>query len=155
MTFRIMEFSYIRSLRSLQRNARKERERYQQILLAAKNTQQAEIAQTSHQNLSEQETELSNFMEGPTQEPLRNRLRKWFLEYNPSVQSCNNLLKILAGYSLDVPSSVGGLIGQKEKCVIRTVAPGEYVHIGLERQLEKAKDLLQQHSILELDICRN
>lgn len=69
-----MEFSYIRSLRSLQRNARKERERYQQILLAAKNTQQAEIAQTSHQNLSEQETELSNFMEGPAQEPLRSRL---------------------------------------------------------------------------------
>lgn len=68
------------------------------------------------------------------------------------MKSCNSLLKILSDNSLDVSSSVGGLIGQKEKCVIRTVAPGEYVHIGLERQLEKAKDLLQQHSILELDI---
>ncbi|XP_046808486.1 uncharacterized protein LOC124420169 isoform X1 [Lucilia cuprina] len=81
---------------------------------------------------------------------LREKLKNWFVQYSPSVKCCNSLLKILNEENMDVPSSVGGLIKREDKCVVRTVAPGNYIHIGLEKQLQKITKLLLQHSTDEL-----
>lgn len=50
---------------------------------------------------------------------------------------------------------MGGLIKRKEKIVTGIVAPGSYIHIGIQKQLEKIKDVLLQRSTNDilLDIC--
>ncbi|XP_075145966.1 uncharacterized protein LOC142222023 isoform X1 [Haematobia irritans] len=68
---------------------------------------------------------------------LSEKLKFWFLKHKPTVQCTRSILKILKTENLDVPVSVKGLLGQKEKCNDRTVSPGKYVHIGLKRQIIK------------------
>ncbi|XP_075162862.1 uncharacterized protein LOC142235495 [Haematobia irritans] len=78
---------------------------------------------------SPQLEEISSFKE---------KLRSWILKYQPSVASCRDLLQLLREEGLDVPLSVETLITSRDGFVKRTVHPGEYVHIGLKRNLQNA-----------------
>lgn len=51
---------------------------------------------------------------------------------------------------------VGGLMQRNEQYILRTVAPGGYIHIGLENQLKKGTEVLLPNTtqFLQLDIDR-
>ncbi|KAI8116302.1 hypothetical protein CVS40_11606 [Lucilia cuprina] len=83
---------------------------------------------------------------------LKTKLKKWFIKYGPSIKCTNSLLEILKSENLDVPKSVGGLIGNKIKCEERTVSPGKYVHVGLQRQLEKCSKIIKNSDLKEIVI---
>lgn len=142
------------SKRTFKRNVAKERKRIASIIAAASSSQATQETPNSFTptSFTAEDEIYENFtMESP--QPLRAQLRKWFVDHSPTVQCCNSLLKVLKSQNLDVPTSVIGLIQQNDKCVMRTVAPGNYMHIGLLRQLQKAKEVLLQHEeVLELDI---
>ncbi|KAI8124860.1 hypothetical protein CVS40_4869 [Lucilia cuprina] len=132
------------SKRSYKRAVNKERARLNEILKSNSQQMPDEPACSSQQEADSYDFDV----ESPL--TLREKLKNWFVQYSPSVKCCNSLLKILKEENMDVPSSVGGLIKREDECVVRTVAPGKYIHIGLEIQLQKIKKLLLQHSTDEL-----
>lgn len=85
---------------------------------------------------------------------LESKLKDWFQECTPSFRCCASLLNILKSENLNVPLSVRSLLDHPEKCVVRTVSPGQYIHIGVKIQLEKlANEILQENpTAVNLDI---
>ncbi|KAI8121707.1 hypothetical protein CVS40_7336 [Lucilia cuprina] len=83
---------------------------------------------------------------------LADKLKSWFIENKPTVECTNQLLKILKSEQLDVPSSVQGLIGKTTKCLERTVSPGTYVHIGLNEQLVKLANVINDLNLKDIEV---
>lgn len=85
---------------------------------------------------------------------LRHKLIKWYQEYNPTRASVDSLLKILYSEGLNVPISLNGLLkNYNNKITPRTVAPGKYFHLGIEKQLRKIPStaIVEKNEVL-LDI---
>lgn len=98
---------------------------------------------TQSEDISDEE--IFNTIDENATQNLRQKLQDCFAKYSPSVDCCNNLLNILKSKGFNVPTSVGGLMKYKRNSCIRTVSPGEYIHIGLRNQLMKANNILFQH----------
>lgn len=151
-----IKVSIMSSKRTFQRNVRKER----QLLLNRKK----ELAQDYAQNFVSsvvheptfetpsspgspqgQNLDFPNLIQNSPQ-TLRQKLRNWYYKYSPTTKSCSSILKIMKAEGLDVPISVGGLLKRKQKRRPRTVAPGKYIHLGIENHLKKAEEVLLQYS---------
>lgn len=137
------------SKRTFKRNVQREQLRLYNILADANDSVTSESLghvqmEVSKDNLNF-DNSVNNFPQNETQS-LRQKLQNWYMEYPPSVKSCSSLLKILKSENMDVPTSVGGLVKRNSKCTVRTVAPGEYIHIEIENPLLKLKYTLVQLS---------
>lgn len=113
------------SKRTFRRQVKKERERLAEILRNARSAQETKndpscSLQTPQVEISQKP---NNFIEDSPQS-LRQKLRKWYNDYKPSVECCNSLLKILKSEGMDVPLNVDDLVGHSEICEGRTVTPG-------------------------------
>ncbi|KAI8130023.1 hypothetical protein CVS40_0115 [Lucilia cuprina] len=53
---------------------------------------------------------------------------------------------------MDVPLSVEGLLRAKTKIVVRSVPPGSFHYLGIENELKKGEDILQNYATVELDV---
>ncbi|XP_061394657.1 uncharacterized protein LOC133330210 [Musca vetustissima] len=83
---------------------------------------------------------------------LRDKLKKWCMETNPSKKCLESLLSILKEEGLDVPLTRETLVGRAKNMLTRNVAPGIYCHIGIEKQLRKVGHILEKYEEVELDI---
>lgn len=134
------------------KNLKKEKERIRNIL---SNTSVNDES-TAVQNVDVELFPVQNVEQPPIETmplTIRQKLRSWVIQYQPSVESCRSLFSILREENLDVPMSLETLIGPRNGYVIRTVDPGEYVHIGLTKQIRKILNFFDKNvSELCLDI---
>lgn len=142
MNIHVSKFFKMTSKRTYYRNLKKEKERLSEVLSAA-NIDSGSNSHEASENTFSSEIMVENIsnMHKPNA-TLKEKLRQWYTDYHPSVKCCSSLLKILKAENMDVPVSVGGLMQHKNIHEVRTVSPGEYIHIGLQRQLIKVKEVI-------------
>lgn len=125
------------SKRTYIRNIQNEKKRIALVLEAASeepaSSSKETLASTQFDNIDIPEE--SNFSQD-SKLSLREKLRDWYIQYNPSVQCCNSILKILKSENMDVPISAGGLM-KKHECVPRTVHQGNISILDCKSNLRK------------------
>lgn len=73
---------------------------------------------------------------------LEDKLKEWYITYNPPRGSFEALLKILKEENLNVPTSFKSVLKNNEKIITTNVAPGAYYHFGIESELKKIEENL-------------
>ena len=102
--------------------------------------------QEDEENCAEEERHLEKLKN--IEISLRQKLKNWYIETKPTRYSAERLLCILSEEGLDVPLSVATLVGKKCSLTIRSVPPGSYCHLGIERQFsELHRHLCQVRSV--------
>ncbi|XP_054090082.1 uncharacterized protein LOC128922693 [Zeugodacus cucurbitae] len=79
------------------------------------------------------------------------KLKMWTARHKVTRNCFDDLLKILQSENISVPTSSKGILRQAT-CRLRTVAPGNYLHIGLEKQLRSIAITLSDVDKFEIDI---
>lgn len=130
------------------KNIKKEKEKLR-ALFSNENIPNENALETASGSSLEESVDLNNI--NINTPDLKSKLKAWVQQFNPSVKACRSLFQILREENLDVPLSVKTLLGPIQECTIRTVAPGQYVHIGLLVQLKKIEHLFDS-SITEIYI---
>lgn len=100
-------------------------------------------------DLSEEDCEDHIFIEGQDPNEVKNFLATWSVRHNSSHRSINELLVFFKKYFPELPKDARTLLKTpKVNCII-DMEPGEYVHIGLKRGLDR---VLDHQSILPTEI---
>lgn len=141
------------SKRQIARDIKREKEIYLKKLLPNVNTTETEYVSST------QEIDFDDFMSTSSNDyntnsrlSLKEKLKQWYIKYNPSRECVESLLKILKEENLDVPSCLKNLIDYSEKITIRTVSPGNYWHYGIKNQLQKISHVLNNYNEVIFDI---
>ncbi|XP_049316952.1 uncharacterized protein LOC125779722 [Bactrocera dorsalis] len=79
------------------------------------------------------------------------KLKMWTARHKVTRSCFDDLLKILQSENISVPTSSKGVLRQAT-CRLRTVAPGNYLHIGLEKQLRSIAITLSDVDKFEIDV---
>ncbi|KAI8127264.1 hypothetical protein CVS40_2926 [Lucilia cuprina] len=102
--------------------------------------------------LEEEVTQEHELQRIPEKIILRQKLKKWIIKTKPTRSCAEELLAILSEEGMDVPLSVEGLLRAKTKIVVRSVPPGSFHYLGIENELKKVEDILQNYATVELDV---
>lgn len=84
--------------------------------------------------------------------PIKEKIKNWYIKFNPSRKSADYILNILKDENLDVPVSCKSLVKNSEKIILRTVSPGQYWHYGIENQLKKISHIISEITEVIIDI---
>ncbi|XP_075167974.1 uncharacterized protein LOC142240153 [Haematobia irritans] len=110
---------------------------------------QVDVSEIGDANVEVEEcTESSNDV------TIAQKLLIWYEEHHPTRKCVEGLMKILVDEKLNVPKSLSGLLKrQPERTYFRTVSPGKYYHLGLQKQIEKIPVcLIETINKIEIDI---
>lgn len=121
---------------------------------AASSDHESQISIEDHESQANIQENLENVPHSLRADPpsLTDKLKTWYFQHHPTRECVESLLKILQSEKLDVPISLKGLTKQNIKTVVRTVTPGEYFHVGIEKNLLKFGDQLKSCNEILLDI---
>ena len=90
---------------------------------------------------SEEDTSLSENSDVEIEVNLCQELQKWYIEHSVNHKQFSELLKILKKHSCfkNLPSDSRSIVKIPPQPVSVDLAPGKYVHFGLEKQIKKIK----------------
>nr|CAH0098514.1 unnamed protein product [Daphnia galeata] len=106
----------------------------------------SETVLTTQSESSDEETEPPAPGEQPT---LRAQLATWQIRNHIEFSKCDELLKILNPFFVDLPLSTRTLVKTPRKAVIlKTIQPGKYYHFGIEKGILDTLMLLKVSELL-------
>lgn len=86
-----------------------------------------------------------------SEDSLISDINKWAVDNNITRAAFNDLLRVLNKWHISVPTCAETLI-VRQTSEIKTVHPGSYLHIGLEKQLRRLSPIIENMPTVVLDI---